>query len=465
MSNLSPAAILYDSGGTEKGTATNPVQVTGSTGSAFPISAPVALQVPTYTSGTTQPLSLTTRGLLRVQANWPAPVSDAFGRLRVSNPKTLFDGKPLYGDRTTEFVEALTGAATSALVANAPIKRLSIGTGAGTAVRQTRWYMDYQAGKSQQVLVTFAMSASPGAGIGVHRVGYFDANDGLFLEKNSDVLYMVRRSSTSGSPVDTAVAQSSWNLDKLDGTGPSGLTLDSTKSQILYIDFEWLGVGTARMGFVIDGAIIYAHAFNWANANTNVYMATPSLPVRWEVTKTSTANSTFLDCICTSVATEGGTENSGWDTAIDRGASVLAYTTGDGTNMKPLISIRTKTAYTRMMAYPDFVQAICSTNSTNGFRWALLINPTITGGTGPTWVSAGADSGLEYDISRTGVVTGGIPVASGYGSGGVAAFLQGKLLPLGATVAGVRDEYVLALQQLVGANENFAGAVNFREIY
>ena len=441
-----------------------PISVTGTLTATT--QALIAKQDPSYTVGTNQPLSMYPDGYLRTRIEMHAEATDAFGRIRTSHPVTLFDGKPLYGDRTTEFVEALTGSATSTLQTNAPIKTLAIAAGVtGSAIRQTRWYMGYQAGKSQQILVTFDMSVSPGSGAGNHRVGYFDASNGLFLEKNNDVLYMVKRTSTSGSPVDTAVAQSSWNIDPMNGTGPSGLTLNSTNAQILYIDFEWLGVGSARMGFVINGAIHYVHVFHWANLNSGVYMATPSLPVRWEINKTSaTATAVFLDAICCSVASEGGNPRSGWDTAVDRGTSLQPFVVGDGTTLKPIISVRAKTAYTRMTTYPTDIHCICTTSSSSGYRWVLLLNPTI-GGTGPTWVSAGTNSGLEYDITRTGVVTGGVPVASGYGAAANVSGMVGNILPLGADVAGTRDEYVLAVQQFVAAAESYTGGLIMREIY
>jgi hypothetical protein len=52
---------------------------------------------------------------------------------------------------------------------------------------------------------------------------------------------------------ETVVPQTNWNIDKLDGTGISGITLDISKAQILWMDIEWLGLGTVRIGFVING--------------------------------------------------------------------------------------------------------------------------------------------------------------------------------------------------------------------
>ena len=130
------------------------------------------------------------------------------------------------------------------------------------------------------------------------RVGYFGSNNGFFLEQNGTTIQFVKRSSVTGSVVDTPITQSNWNIDKLDGTGPSLLTLDLTSPQILFIDLEWLGVGSVRMGFVINGQFIHCHTFHHANSNTapkGAYMQTACLPIRQEIENTAaTASNSTL---------------------------------------------------------------------------------------------------------------------------------------------------------------------------
>ena len=389
---------------------------------------------------------------------------DSFARLRTSEPVTLFDGKSLYGNRAIDFVESLTGSATAADVANSPIRRLTVtANAADSAIRQTRRYFPYQAGKSHQVLVTFTMGA---AIVNVtRRVGYFDGSNGIFLEQTSAGASLVMRTSTSGAAVDTAVAQASWNVDPFDGTGPSGVSLDLTKAQILYTDLEWLGVGIVRMGFVVDGNVYYAHTFKHANVSTGVYMQTAALPVRWEIRNTAASAGATFDCNCASVASEGGNDYPGTLTSIDRGVTVQTFSSGVGTALRPLVSVRAQTAYTRMTAFPEQIGVVCVTNSANAFRWALLLNPTITGGTAASWTAI-TDSGLEFDIARTGTVSAGYQVASGYGFANTTVVLFQRLLSLGATVAGVRDEYVLAMQQLSGStSEDYVGSIQMREVF
>lgn len=391
-------------------------------------------------------------------------VLDAFARVRVSSPITLFDGKNLYGNRALDYDEAFTGSGSAADVANAPLRRLTVtGNAADSAIRQTKRYFAYQAGKSHQVLVTFILGAAV-ANVR-RRVGYFDGNNGVFLQQTSAGNSLVLRSSTSGSPSDTPVAQSSWNVDPMDGTGPSGRILDLSKSQILYIDLEWLGVGRVRCGFVIDGKLYYVHSFYTANVTPSVYTATAALPVRWEIANTAASAGATLDCSCASVASEGGNEYPGILTGIDRNISLRNFTVGEGTTLRPLLGIRANTANTRMTAYPESIEVLCTTNSTAGFKWVLLLNPTITGGAAANWTAVSPNSGLEYDITRSGLVSSGYPVASGYGIGNVTTALLQRNISLGATIAGVRDEYVLAVAQLTGATESYVAAMQMREIF
>jgi hypothetical protein len=126
-------------------------------------------------------------------------------------------------------------------------------------VRQSNRVMSYQPGKSLLIFNTFVMNTLT-ANL-KQKVGLFDANNGIFFTADGTTLKIVRRTYTSGAPVDTEISQSSWNGDTLNGSGPSGYTLNAATSNILFIDIEWLGVGAVRVGFVINGQLITAHTF------------------------------------------------------------------------------------------------------------------------------------------------------------------------------------------------------------
>ena len=244
------------------------------------------------------------------------------------------------------------------------------------------------------------------------RVGYFGAANGLYFERKGTSLYFVERSSVTGSVFNTPVAQSEWNQDPLDGTGPSGITLDATKAQILYTDVEWLGLGTVRMGFIIDGVFVPAHNFNHANLITTTYITTASLPLRYEIENVAgTSSSSTMKQVCSTVISEGGYELRGLQQAIGTNILTPRTLTTAGT-LYPVISIRLKSTHLDGIVILTALSIMGISNNAN-YQWRVVATGTTTGG---TWVSAGASSAVEYNITGT-AVSGGRILGSGYFQG------------------------------------------------
>ena len=244
---------------------------------------------------------------------------DAFGRLRVSSPTSIFDSKQPYDNQPLLFDVFTANGGSVTYVQNKAASEVVSGLAAnGRALRQTKRYLNYQPGKSQLIIITF--NGNGFVENATKRIGYFDDDDGIFLQMTSSGPSAVVRSSTSGAPVEEVVPQADWNIDKMDGTGPSGLTIDFTKAQILVIDFEWLGAGTVRLGFDVGQSVVYFHAFEQANKNNGVYMQTPNLPVRWEVENTGVPPvAPLIESICCSVQSEGGLSPLSTTRSADRG--------------------------------------------------------------------------------------------------------------------------------------------------
>jgi hypothetical protein len=240
---------------------------------------------------------------------------DAFGRLRVSEPFTLFDSSHRYADNNF-WATATGGTGNATFNTNQGLVDLTISTGSGCYIyRETKKVFPYQPGKSLMSLNTFTMSP-PQTNL-VQRIGYFGSGDGVFIEQSGSVLNLVKRTSISGSPIEIKVPQSEWNGDKLNGSGYSQYTLDSTKSQIFWNDMEWLGAGTIRAGFVIDSKFILAHSFHHANQIQGTYLKTASLPLRYEIFNVGNlSTSGTLKQICSTVMSEGGYELRGTQQAI-----------------------------------------------------------------------------------------------------------------------------------------------------
>lgn len=232
---------------------------------------------------------------------------DAFGRLRVSNPVTLFDSQNRYIDGE-QFSSITATGGNVVYVANESSFNLNVSATSGSSViRQSKTVQTYQPGKSLLTMNTFAM-ATLKANLR-QRVGYFTEGNGIYFEANGTDLFLVIRSSTTGSVVEERIAQSSWNGDALNGAGSSGITLNPTLTQIFWSDIEWLGVGNVRAGFVINGQFIVCHTFQHANqpGNTTVYMTTATLNPRYEITNTgATSGVSTMKQICSTVISEGG---------------------------------------------------------------------------------------------------------------------------------------------------------------
>ena len=335
-----------------------------------------------------------------------SPNIDAFGRLRVSNPFTLFDSSHRFADNGLwSTATATSGAAV--FNANQGLVDLNVTIASGSEViRETTKVFSYQPGKSLLVLSTFVMS--PAKTNLRQRVGYYGAANGYYLEQDGTTVSFVERSSVSGSLVNTPVAQASWNVDPMDGSGPSGITLDLTKAQILFMDLEWLGVGTVRIGFVIDGNFYVCHKFQHANIIASTYITTASLPLRYEITNTAaTSGASTLKQICSTVLSEGGYELRGSQQAVGTPITSPRTLTTGGT-FYPIVSIRLKS--TRLDAVVIATAISVIGNTAANYNWQVVSSGTTTGG---SWVSAGTNSSVEYNLTGSSFTVGRI-LASGF---------------------------------------------------
>jgi hypothetical protein len=332
---------------------------------------------------------------------------DAFGRLRVSEAFTLGDYKHTYGI-DPNFRDTLTNGGTVTHIANQAAARLATSNNSSSrAVHQTKMYHNYMPGKSQLIKSTINFYAAT-TNV-TKRTGYFDDLNGIYFEQNgAGVLSFVIRTNTSGTASDARrIVQADWNKDKCDGTGASGFNLDITKTQIVFIDFQWLGVGRVRCGFVHDGQMIIAHEFYNSNNLPVVYMSNPNLPVRCEILNTGTSTGGYFDQICSTVASEGGYIESGIDFSVDTGQTSQSITTANG--MYPVVAIRLKNSF---RGYPNRV--VVRSGNINVYAeeypayWALfkLDNLSEITLSDPTWTSANADSAVEYTLLAT-AFTGG----------------------------------------------------------
>ncbi len=331
---------------------------------------------------------------------------DAFGRLRVSTPSTLFDSAALLQDSPLIWETKLAGSGTSTYLPDDSTVDLTVtASSSDRVVSQTRQYLPYQPSKSQSIIMTMNMN-------------------------ETDNLSFMLRSNITGSVVDDVVLRANWD-DPMDGSGLSELDLDLSKTQILWFDLEWLGTGDVRCGFFADGFPQVAHTFKNANVKATTYMKRASLPVRYEVVNDATdtiklagygddddglflqavnpLGAATLKRICSAVSSEGGFEEAfGVPNSASNGVTPVAVTT-----RRPVLSIRPKLLFNsqvvRGLILPDIVGLFAATNVAH---YEVVWGGVLTGGT-PTWISANDQSIVEYNVDSTGI-SGGISFAQDY---------------------------------------------------
>ena len=389
-------------------------------------------------------------------------VYDAFGRTRVCEVETIFQSTVINDNGSLYWNELETGTAnqsSSVWTQNTASVALTVNASQNvTRVRQTYQRFNYQAGKSQEVMISFV----PGSTInGVRKeVGYGDANDGLFFQTVNTGVGFCQRSTANGTKVDTFVAQEDWNIDTLNGAGPSGITLEVTKTQILFIDFEWLGVGRTRLGFVIDGQIIYCHAFNNANNLSTVYMRSPNLPLRYSISGNgSQAAPSTLTAICASVGTEGGLQLVGTPRAASSGLTEIALPNSGNLTLIKAIRLSANGINTSVLLESFDV---LNTDANASAEIQLVLDPTLSAS--PSW-SAVSNSQVEQATGNATIaVTGGTLLHAGYIASRSSATLSAtSKRTLGLSINGTSQVLALCASRLAG-NPKVYGEIGWTEL-
>jgi hypothetical protein len=427
-----------------------------------------------------------------------ATAVDAFGRLRVAETFTLGDYKHIYSIDPNFRDLKQNGGDVQYNQNKACATMTTTSNVASRVFHQTKFYHHYQPGKSQVIFssVCFGYAQQNVT----KRTGYYDDRDGIYFEQVGDndadgttngTLNFVVRSYAGGSASEATVGtykrrvpQSEWNIDPCDGTGPSKFDINTSKTQLVYIDFQWLGVGRVRCGFVHNGQIVLAHEYYCSNELAEVYMSNPNLPVRCEMLNTGTTAGGSMDQICSTVMSEGGYVESGIDWAITSPAVRTTKTPG-GTRF-PLLAIRLKNSFNnypnRISVRPNtlgiFAQSSDCYYELIKLSSATQLTTTLNSGV-LTWVDADTSSGVQYcanaeaitgsiDVFAAGIVTAGsspnslTPVASG----GLTAAKKNIIVQnLDSTDSEVFVVAVKTIDTAANANADAAATIQWREIY
>jgi hypothetical protein len=362
--------------------------------------------------------------------------ADAFGRGRISAPHTLGDYKHTYKN-LNDFNNLLVSGGTVTYSTNEANSVLSTNTTATSrAVHQSKRYHHYLPGKSQLILTSFNFNANSVSC--KKRIGYYDDKNGVFFEREVNAIGQVSlkftmRSYVTGVAVDVSAAQTTWSLDKCDGAGASDFNIDTTKTQLFFADFQWLGVGRVRCGFVHNGKIIVAHEFTHSNTSDKVYWSNPNLPVRSEILNTAVNSGATMQHICSTVMSEGGYIEAGTDFEVQNTTAIATIL--PGTTWTPIIALRLKTTFNgydnRVLFKSENVSVFADLKS---IAYKIGKVPTSASLSGTlTWTSAGADSACEYALNATGSTManfesfGGGFVAAGVSTGSASSSTPSSL--------------------------------------
>lgn len=399
-----------------------------------------------------------------------APAVDAFSRFRVSEAQTIFEAQSQYCNNCLRMESGKTGTGVvPAFQANTRLVLLQVDPGGagGTSYHQSFQYLHYQPGKSQVALMTGYFG--PAVAGAVKRFGYGDNANGVFYEQNgTSGVQWTLLSSTSGAAVPTTVTQSQWNLDKMDGTGSSGITLDVTKSFIIFMDLQFLGMGRVRVGFDIGGIIIYVHQFLCANVITGPYMQSASLPIKAEIVAAAAiAVPAVAYFKCAAVCSEAGLDlGLGRNFAAEGTATAASGARTHILSLRPVLTFNGLT--TRGVWVPSSISILAGTNPV---KLELVIGAAFT--VAPAFASVGTYSFMEAGTGGTfNNLTNGILIDLSYvnGGGGVNRQASAREITLSYPISLDRAGAQRALGTIsllvtgIGGTSDCRAALNWQEL-
>ncbi len=339
---------------------------------------------------------------------------DQFEQLRVSESDIAFESIFYNTKRTHDWTEDAFGLSTVTYTAGTtPFVDLNYVAGAGVqrATLQTQRSMFAKPGRGMFVVLDMILTTAathPLEGLTVAGLGgELGIQGGVFfgLLAASNALIVVRVNITVGGDGTAFFTQPGFNIDPLDGTGISGVTLDTTERNSYYIEYPPSGVGEIIMGVIIDGKIIPAHRFQHSNSGAPTpslkYM---SLPIRFDISGTALTSSAALRVFSVSVATPGKATYRDTQHYYKLRTSPR---TDVSTTFVPLIAYRVKYGDTTTLdpqIYTSIAptQLIVDITSTNTPMECVLLRYITPSGTGsppispaPTWIDFSTDTGVN----------------------------------------------------------------------
>ena len=347
----------------------------------------------------------------------PTPTSiGQFGEMRTVEKTPIVELTSSYGLSAYRDIVTLAGTGAATTAGGEHLLAVSGGTDAVTLDSAERGR--YKPGYAGEVGIGLRMPAAP-TGNQVVTWGYSDGTDGLYFGRDATSVYVARLS----GGVETRVNQASWNADKLDGTGSSGLTLDMARGNIFQIVFSWYGYGTIEFNVVKTDTngkqrVIVVHRMVVDGAPS---IQNPNLPIRIKTANNGTASALSVYV--------GGRQFS----VIGRYAPNERLTTASrlsvaaiGTTSIPLLSMRHKSAFVAVPVRIAFIELVSDASAV----LEVYLNASLTGASYAAVPNiAAAETALERDITASAVSGGNMIYSSLITASGTGANRVGSGTP------------------------------------
>jgi len=394
---------------------------------------------------------------------------DAFSNFRTADPSFVADGQLTYDLQPLIYEQVTSANGTIVHDSTNRCATISLSNAGATeeVYMKSYQYYRYQAGRAQEIFMTFAAFA-PTSNVQSF-VEYGDGDNGIAFETDGTLLgSQFRIYSGTDNGDQTPVTSANWSLDKLDGTGASGITLDPTKTQIVVIDIQALYVGRVRVGFDIDGMIIWVHEFLHANLIATPYIQTANLPIRAGLRATGASATGQMRFICSCVLSRGGQDQiAGYDFVARSGAITAALDT-----RTHAISVRPKTTFNSITNRIEFVleNVEIANLGSNPVYWELVVGQALTT---PVYSDANATySAFEFETAATLSGDPGVVVNCGYVGGGnqnsfaVSESVKNRYPITLDSSGGVRDTGTLTLlvQSIDTGTSEIEASIHWREL-
>ena len=419
------------------------------------------------------------------QGNFRVVKTTGDGKLKVDFPRDIFGNLPIaeqfsLTDQTRIFeqfiplfwTDYINGAGASNVYDKSTSKNtLSVTSNGEIAATQMKTRQKYQALKAHKGAYTGLLSKE----VGVEKyVGLADLDDYnepvidgtirngvVFCVTENDIFIQLYNNGIR----EVNISQAFWNIDKLDGNGFSGFTLDLSKAQIFINELEWLGVGAILFALNINGINIPIHQINNANFRVeDVYMRTANLSPLYMIR--SVGGSGSMKCICTAVVSGGGHNPTGVPRTVYN-ENPVSIASG---NKEFILAIRLKPeSYEANVEVRGF-SAIVASSGDSIMR--LHYNPAWDGGN-ITWtdlpnshIQYGTSDSENNNITDDGIIMGQLPISidSDSDTFEVNSKLKlGKNLQSNANQEGRYDVIVLSGEAL-NSSEIYNGSISFIDI-